>query len=176
MIGRAAPVMVALALAGCGEENGPLDPTTIAALSRTRGDALGVTHTGIWAVRFEVVACTCPVSADLCFDPALLNLISAYAQVVEGDGFLTMSVDSAETQLAFGAELSGPINADGTASVGFVDNGFALNAELLVLGRMDGEFDGPDAFSGFFQQRAKGQYGENTVDCGADLDIDAERM
>lgn len=168
--------IVALALSGCAEDHGPLDPVTIAALARSRGDALGITHTGAWSVRFDVVTCTCPVSAMLCIDPALLDLISAYAEVVEGDGFLTMSVDSTEPQLSFGAELSGAINADGSTSVGFVTNGLGLNAELLVVGRVDGEFDGPDAFTGFYQQRAKGQFGEETVDCGIDLDVDAERI
>lgn len=162
---------------GCGDEAGPLDRETVAALARTRGDAQGTSHTGNWAVRFEVTSCTCPADTMVCIDPALQEILTGYPRLIEGDGLLVVSAfDSG----LFGAtvvpaELSGPIDADGTFSVGSVGAGFGLLVELLTIARLDGSFDGDDAFTGVFAQRIEGTLAEAKLDCTIELQYDATR-
>ncbi len=161
---------------GCGDEAGPLDRETVAALARTQGDAQGTSHTGNWEVRFEVTSCSCPANTMVCIDPALQDVLAGYARLIEGDGLLVVSASESEM---FGlgpfAELSGPIDADGTFSVGSVGAGFGLLVELLTIARLDGSFDGDDAFTGVFAQRIEGTLDETKLDCATELQLDATR-
>ncbi|MBC8068076.1 MAG: hypothetical protein IAG13_07070, partial [Deltaproteobacteria bacterium] len=165
------------------------DAETVLALARSRGDALGVRHTGVWTTTLEQVECDCPVSmvsgvfgqpSDPCqlIGPAF-GITGT--PMIEADGVLHMRLGLLSPTL--GLELLGTIDDDGEVAVGEVSNLSSLVAELRTIVRLDGTIvdHEPDSLSGSWADldgeviaRFDGQLAEQRIECGASYDIHAE--
>lgn len=174
-------IAIGLGASACSHDEDPLGREAIAELARSRGTAQGGARSGLWNLRLVEQECTCPADAGgmlvLCGADETLGFIPVNMRAVEGDGVITLAPD-VTSGLNFGlpAELSGPIDADGSFAVGFVTLGLSLNAELDVTSRLDAEMDGTDAFTGEMQTRLHGSFGDASVDCGSRHDVEAERL
>lgn len=168
-----AVVLAVLVAAACGDEAGPMDRSTIATIAKSRGDAQGGERTGIYAATFEVGDCDCPddIGINLCLSEEFADAIGVTIHVTEGDGFMVLDVDQVPT-----LQLSGAIDDDGTATLGSVYVGLDLDASLVILGRLDAEFDEDGTLTGQTSLRAQGELGGTPISCGSELEIDGIRL
>jgi hypothetical protein len=128
--------LLALALCACADEPGRFYPETVIELGRTRGDAVGNTHTGAWLLVVTEVECTCDTLTDMagetisiCPDP--MDVTNAPILMTEADGYLELAIGVAVpganddfANLLIGLftqiDLLGKIDADGTFAIGEV--------------------------------------------------------
>lgn len=156
----------------CAEEPGPLDREVVAEIARSRGDAQGGERTGSYYASFDVGACDCPadITLPLCLSQEFADTFDLELRVVEGDGFLTMTMVDSELLL-----LSGAIDEDGTATLGSVVIGFGYSTNLVVIGRLDGEFEDDGTLTATVQSSASGEFGGASLSCGSTFDVEAVR-
>lgn len=167
-------VAVAVVLASaCADESGPLDRETIAGIARARGDALGGERSGIYQASLEVNACDCPDELGLavCLSEDLVEAIAVFIDITEGDGFMVARFEQLP-QL----ELSGAIDADGTATLGSVFIGFDLDSNVVLLGRFDGTFGEDGEIVGAVSLRADGKLAGAPIACGNEAEVDGIRL
>ena len=141
---------------GCYEGFDPLDPEVLAEVMRSRGDAKGGDHSGIYLGRFEALECGCS-EVDAEYDLTMCTLIEQAeaiglsalldVQLVQADGTVRIQALSLGSQLESSAlllpVLYGPIHADGRLSAGGVLQADTVFIQGQVLGRFDGTLDGP---------------------------------
>ncbi|KIG12317.1 hypothetical protein DB30_01585 [Enhygromyxa salina] len=161
-------MLLALALAGCGGDQGesdPLDPELIRELSMARGSASANTHGGAWLLTFEVDTCDCP-SVELDAEPLDLCALASFA----GQGFVVGLVESggvlaipSDPNASFGV-LTGAIEADGAFDVAARHDASTLVGPLELLARMDGVAT-KDHMDGWAGQRLIGEVAGTTLDC-----------
>ncbi len=165
---------LALALAvasGCAEDDGPMSRATVAALARSSGDAVGYGRSGIYDAMLTEAECDCPVvSLDLIGSQSLCTLDAApmlwrTVGVVQSDGVLLLRIDP--------VELTGPLDADDTFSIGTVDSLTLLGGSGVRISRIDGEFDDVGEIAAVFRQRIDGKFADQEVDCEESFAVEA---
>ena len=170
-----------LALAGCAEDPGELDPETVNRLARTQGNAQGFSLSGEWTTTVEIVDCgECPplfIVPELSMCSSLTDIfpdsggpINTTTTVVQADGtLLVRALDLGGT---------GPLDADGSFIVGRVTDLTTQLSEGFVVVRVDGEIDVGDPFTTMtatLRQRVAGTVVDETIDCVQTFDIFAQR-
>jgi hypothetical protein len=161
--------LAALAATGCPEDPDPLDPEVLTELARSRGDAQGIEHTGVYQGTFEVLECGCS-ELDVPFNPSLCASIEAAEaiglprvaelELVQADGTVRLRAlglgDFFEEQASLLPVFYGPLQADGRFSAAGVLEADALAVQGRVLGRIDGVIEPSDevwSLVGEYQQR-----------------------
>jgi hypothetical protein len=188
--GRACAVLLAL-MPACDEAPaGPLDRETLLALIETRGDARGQARSGTWSASIDLTECTCPDDFPLvCYGSGLPMPLSGSLQLVESDGVLLARTVASPTAPLAAIELLGPLQHDGSFSLGLVQLAQNVGVRSWLHARFDGTFTAtataPDAPS----DHAEGTLDVRThvhlavpiegrpqdVVCGASYDIVASR-
>jgi hypothetical protein len=140
---------------GCYQGFDPLDPEVLAEVARSRGDAQGFEHSGVYVGTFEALECGCG-DIDERFDVSLCNLIdSATAfgfedgldmELIQADGSVRIEALALsgffEQQAALLPLLYGSLQADGRISSAGVLQADAIAVQGQVLARIDGTLDG----------------------------------
>lgn len=158
-------------LGGCAEDDGPMSRQTVAALARTSGDAIGYARTGIYDATLSEGECDCPVvSIDLIGTQSLCALdvapqIPRSVGLVQSDGVLLLRIDP--------VELTGPLDADDTFSIGAVDSLSLLGGSGVRIARIDGDFDDDGVIVAEFRQRIDGDFADEKVDCEERFEVEA---
>jgi hypothetical protein len=168
---RGGLALAVLVASGCSEDDGPLARDTVASLARTPGDAIGYGRTGIYDARLSDAECDCPVvtldligSASLCTLDIAMQMNRSIG-IAQNDGVMVLRVDP--------VELSGPLDQDGTFSIGAVDSLTLLGGSGVRVSRIDGEFDENGILLGEYRQRIDGDFAEATVDCEESFSVEA---
>lgn len=131
----------ALALTGCQETPGELDPQVVHDLSRQPGDGLDLDLTGTYSGQITVAECGCPEIAALeemticntAIDPEIGSTGFVSFEVVQTDGILMLRLET--------LALTGPIYADGTFSAGGLFDATTPLTTANIVSRIDGTFD-----------------------------------
>ena len=178
-------MLVLVALGGCKEEPGDLDPQVVHDLARQPGTALGLELTGDFDGELVVEDCQCPELTSL----EGLSLCQGAGPLAPDPGdslFLAFEVVQTDGILLFrysDLSLTGPIDEDGAFAVGGVFDMTTLFTTGKTVTRVDGEFDGPDEFTALIRNRLAGEVmpglGELTeqqsIDCVETFTLDALR-
>ena len=170
---RRAAGLIALALAsGCADEHGPLHPDTVLELARTKGDARGYAKTATYDAMLTPGSCDCPAvmfGLDAFGSLCTLQLVpEAFVtlEVVQNDGTLLVQFEP--------FELVGPLDDDGTFSLGALDRLQAFETGYRAA-RIDGAFEDTDLFVGEFAQHYDAKALEQSVDCTERFGVEAIR-
>jgi hypothetical protein len=148
------PAVLAVA-PGCYQGSDPLDPEVLAEVARSRGDAQGFEHSGVYVGTFEALECGCG-GIDARFDVSLCALIDDAAalgfddgldmELIQADGSVRIEALALagffEQQAALLPLLYGPLQADGRISSAGVLQADAIAVQGQVLARLDGTLDG----------------------------------
>lgn len=147
---------------GCYEGFDPLDPAVLTEVMRTRGNAVGDGHTGIYLGTVETLECGCPPvdpRAGLEYDATLCGVIE-YAEdfgledaiaieLVQGDGSVRIRAVGAESPddvTVLLPTLYGPLYTDGRVFAGGILEVDALLVQGAARARVDGTLVGdPEA-------------------------------
>ncbi len=172
--------LAGLALAGCADDPGELDPETVNRLSRTQGNAQGFGLSGEWTTTVEVIDCgDCPplfIAPELSMCSSLTDIfpdsggpITTSMTVVQSDGTLLLRA------LDLGG--TGPLDADGSFVVGRVTDLTTALSQGFVVVRADGEIELGErpTLSATLRQRVAGSVVDETIDCVQTFEIYAER-
>ena len=179
------------ALACKGDGFDPLDPDLIGDLGNDQGDAEGDDYTGLFATTLSPLDCDCPklypddfpdLGAGLGLDPD--DVIDPCAQLAIFYGVDTPAGGQVEIVQADGLliweswlpPLSGPVDADGSFSVGGSEDFSESFVEARLVSRVDAQYSSPDAFLGVMQQRIIAKLLDRSVDCRSTHQIDGSRM
>jgi hypothetical protein len=168
-----ASLVGALALAiGCADDPGPLDPATIAELARTKGDAHGYGRTATYDAMLTPDSCDCPAidfPIEMVGSLCVLQLVpEAFVtiQIVQNDGTLLLEFEP--------FELVGPIDQDGTFSLGAIDEISVFESGRRTA-RLDGSFEDIDLLVGEFAQHYDAKTLDQTFDCTERFSVEAIR-
>lgn len=159
---------LALLLAACEREPGPLDVETLQALARHQGDAVGEPFAGAYLILGERVGCDCPtvMNIDLCTVLGL-GAPAIPTQILQQDGLLVLD-------LAGTVSYVGGVDQGGEFAVAAIIDASLIAASGEIRSRIDGEFT--DAgFTGTLQNRLVGTYVREDVDCHATVALEAAR-
>lgn len=184
--------LLSLSLNACASDPfDPLDPDNIGDLGNDQGDAVGEGFSGVFAIELTPLDCDCPTlypedfpglgvglglepgdEVDPCTQVAFFygadSDVGAQAKLVQADGVLAWT--------DWLPPLSGPIDGDGTFAVGGYEDFSETFIEAALVSRIDGEFDGGDAFFGVMQQRTIAKLLDRTVDCRSTHQLNALRL
>lgn len=170
---RAAAVVTLAALVGCGSDDGPLDADTVAGLVRTPGSAEGYARTGLYDATLLPESCDCPAvtGMTLCLLAAVPEAFASL-DIVQSDGSLVVPIEI--------YELVGPLQDDGTFTVGAVDDLTNALVDGRHIARFDGEFAEDGGFAGDFAHRYQATFidtmlEEREVDCTERFTVEAVR-
>lgn len=159
VVGLAGLVAGLMAGGGCYDGFDPLDPEVLEEVVRTRGDALGVGHSGIYTGTFETLECGCPPidpQLDVPYGATLCGLIEwtntagvddlLRVEIVQADGSVRVRAQdltaSPEDQPLLLPVLYGPLGSDGQISAGGMLQANALIVQGEARARIDGTLDG----------------------------------
>jgi hypothetical protein len=169
----------------------PLDPDNIGDLGNDMGDAKGEGYSGKFALELTPLDCDCPplfpedfenLGAGLGLEPG--DTIDPCSQIAIFYGSDAEAVTQAELVQADGLlaftdwlpPLSGPVDADGSFSVGGYEDFSETFVDAAMVVRIDGEFGNIDGFFGVLQQRVIANLLDRSVDCRSTHQIDGVRV
>lgn len=160
------PAALALLLAACEREPGPLDVETLQALARHQGDAQGDAFAGDYLIVGERIGCDCPtvMNIDLCTVLGL-GAPAIPTQIFQQDGLLVLD-------LAATVSYVGGVDQGGEFAVAAIIDASLVAASGEIHSRIDGEF-ADSGFTGTLQNRLVGTYVGEDVDCQAKVAVDA---
>jgi len=168
-----AALLLAAPSIACASDGGPLDADTVAALVRTPGSAEGYARSGLYDATLVPESCDCPAVTGmaLCLLAAVPEAFASL-EIVQSDGHLLVPVEL--------TELVGPLDDDGTFSVGAVDDLTNALVDGHHVARLDGEFDEDGDFTGDFGHRYQATFvgpmaEEQEVDCTERFTVEALR-
>ena len=161
----------------CSQPEGdPLDPAAVEEVAKSQGDATGTSRSG--AYRLQLVgapSCDCPMTSEIALcsvDLSTLTVEGVAVTISQSDGFLQLSGVSSAGQV----DLSGAIEGSGDFDLGGIyDLGNVLGEGSLYI-RLTGRFTGPDEFSATLLDRARGSYGDQSIDCRTEGEVVGERL
>lgn len=167
-------LLVALSFAGCSEDPDFLDPDVVHDLARASGTAEGFDLSGQYITMADPLDCGCQgmLGPGLSLCSTIPPGQTTPVTVIQSDGFIVFRV-ATDT-------FTGPVEDDGTFSVGAIVDVTSGTMGLELVARMDGAFGSPDVvpveLEGELWWRAKGESidatGEPTrVDCTEHLEV-----
>lgn len=161
----------------CSQPEGdPLDPAAVEEVAKGQGDATGAARSGAYRLRLVgAPSCDCPMTSEIALcsvDLSTLTVEGVAVTITQSDGFLQLSGVSSAGQV----ELSGAIEGSGDFDLGGIyDLGNVLGEGSLYI-RLTGRFTGPDEFSATLLDRARGSYGDQSIDCRTEGEVVGERL
>jgi hypothetical protein len=177
-------VLLVLCSSACADEPGRYDAQTVLELVRSRGDALGTAHTGVWATTIEELDCDCPELSLGSTIPAVIEPCTAIIAAttdfsspwfIEADGVLHMRFAT--------LELLGRIDDDGEIALGEVSSLSNPAVSIRTVLRLDGSIvdHDRDARTGVWAEldgelvaRFDGKLAERGFRCGAEYELHGE--
>jgi len=166
-----------LAPLSCSEpEPDPLDPAAVEEAAKAQGDAVGSDRSGAYQLQLlGTPACDCPKTSEIALcsvDLSTLTQAGVAVTMTQSDGFLQLTGVGLEGRV----DLSGAVQASGDFDLaGIYDLGNVLGEGSLYI-RLTGRFTGPDEFRANLLDRARGSYGEQSIDCRTEGEVLGQRI
>jgi hypothetical protein len=185
-------IALAFGLVACqGDGFDPLDPDHIGDLGNDQGDAQGDAFSGRFAIALSPLDCDCPklypedfpdlgaglgIDPDDVIDPCGQLAIFYGADTPAGSQVDVVQVDGLLVWESWLPPLSGPVDSDGTFSVGGSEDFSETFVEARLVSRVDAEYSNPDAFLGVMQQRIIAKLLDRSVDCRSTHQVEGTRL
>ena len=161
----------------CSEPDAdPLDPAAVEEVAKGQGDATGTSRSGAYQLQLVgTPTCDCPMTSEIALcavDLSTLTVDGVAVNMTQSDGFLTMTGVSTEGRV----DLSGALEHSGDFDLaGIQDLGSVLGDGNLYI-RLTGRFTGVDTLSATLLDRARGSYGDQSIDCRTEGDVLGQRI
>ena len=163
-------------------EPDPLDPDVVEDIAKEQGDAEGSDRSGAYTLKVaDTPTCDCPATSEIALcsvDLTTFTNMGVVAHLTQNDGALVLAAEGPESGVDFVGDLtlSGPLDSSGDFDLGGIyDLGSLISAGNLYI-RLTGRFTGADRFEATLSDRARGSYGDQSIDCRTEAQVVGTRV